>query len=126
MTSSLLKYCNIKTRINNMLIILFNSFQRYFFFLHLKFVFTLFVGLFGVKRKIVTAQIRNKLSDVNVMSQVVVVSKTIGYNVLRLGEGGDFTTNFNTKHNTSNLRKTVIRSTAPPLLPNRCSSVQQS
>ena len=29
-------------------------------------------------------------------------------------------TNFNTKHQRSNLAKTVIRSTAPPLLPNPC------
>ena len=45
---------------------------------------------------------------------------TIGYNVLRLGEGGDFTTELSYEAHTSNLRKTVIRSTEPPLLPSRC------
>jgi len=45
---------------------------------------------------------------------------TIGYNGLRLGEGGDFTTELSYEAHTSNLRKTVIRSTEPPLLPNRC------
>ncbi|MCZ2356142.1 MAG: hypothetical protein LC115_05545 [Bacteroidia bacterium] len=41
-------------------------------------------------------------------------------NVLRLGEGGDFYHKSSYEAHTSNLRKTVIRSTAPPLLPNRC------
>ena len=41
-------------------------------------------------------------------------------NVLRLGAGGAFTTKLTTKHKCSNLRKTVIRSTEPPLAPNRC------
>ena len=40
--------------------------------------------------------------------------------VLRLGEGGDFTTELSYEAHTSNLRKTVLRSTEPPLLPNRC------
>jgi hypothetical protein len=31
-----------------------------------------------------------------------------------------FTTKFHTKHQSSNLAKTVIRSTEPPLLPNPC------
>ena len=31
-----------------------------------------------------------------------------------------FTTKFHTKNRTSNIRKTVIRSTEPPLLPNPC------
>ena len=44
----------------------------------------------------------------------------IAYNGLRLGEGGDFTTELSYEAHTSNLRKTVIRSTEPPLLPNRC------
>jgi len=48
------------------------------------------------------------------------LSATIEYNVLRLGEGGDFTTELSYEAHTSNLRKTVIRSTEPPLLPNRC------
>ena len=39
---------------------------------------------------------------------------------MRLGEGGDFTTEISYEAHTSNLRKTVIRSTEPPLLPNRC------
>src|SRR5690554_1271532 len=42
------------------------------------------------------------------------------HNVLRLGAGGDFTTKLPTKHECSNLRKTVIRSASPPLAPNRC------
>jgi hypothetical protein len=41
-------------------------------------------------------------------------------NVLRLGEGGDFNHKYSYEAHTSNLRKTVIRSTEPPLLPNRC------
>ena len=44
----------------------------------------------------------------------------ISDNGLRLGEGGDFTTELSYEAHTSNLRKTVIRSTEPPLLPNRC------
>ena len=47
-------------------------------------------------------------------------SSPISYNGLRLGEGGDFTTELSYEAHTSNLRKTVIRSTEPPLLPNRC------
>jgi len=51
----------------------------------------------------------------------VVVSSFRGTaNVRRLGEGGDFTTEISYEAHTSNLRKTVIRSTEPPLLPNRC------
>ena len=38
----------------------------------------------SVELQIVTAQIRNKLLPVIVMSSVVVVSKTIGYNGLRV------------------------------------------
>ena len=45
---------------------------------------------------------------------------TLSDNGLRLGEGGDFTTEISYEAHTSNLRKTVIRSTEPPLLPNRC------
>jgi len=45
---------------------------------------------------------------------------TIGYNVLRLGEGGDFTTNVDAKHKRLYSQKTVLRSTEPPLLQNRC------
>ena len=41
-------------------------------------------------------------------------------NVLRLGEGGDFYQKCSYEAHTSNLRKTFIRSTEPPLLPNRC------
>jgi len=37
-----------------------------------------------------------------------------------LGEGGVFTTKFHTKSKSSNLQKTVIRSTEPPLLPSPC------
>ena len=51
---------------------------------------------------------------------VVVSSIKMPYNGLRLGEGGDFTTELSYEAHTSNLRKTVIRSTEPPLLPNRC------
>lgn len=39
-------------------------------------------------------------------------------NVLGLGEGGDFHHKTSYEARTVNLRKTVIRSTAPPLLPN--------
>jgi len=42
------------------------------------------------------------------------------HNVLALGEGGDFHHKCSYEAHTSNLRKTVIRSTEPPLLPNRC------
>ena len=45
---------------------------------------------------------------------------TIGYNVLRACEGGDFTTKFHAKNSTSIIRKIVIRSTKPPLLQARC------
>ena len=41
-------------------------------------------------------------------------------NVLRLGEGGVLYHKCSYEAHTSNLRKTVIRSTEPPLLPNRC------
>lgn len=41
-------------------------------------------------------------------------------NVLGLGEGGDFHHKTSYEARTVNLRKTVIRSTAPPLLPNPC------
>jgi len=41
-------------------------------------------------------------------------------NGLRLGEGGDFHHKYLNEGHTSNLRKTVIRSTKSPLLPNRC------
>ena len=44
----------------------------------------------SVEMQIVTALNRNKLSPVIVMSSVVVVSKTIGYNVPTLGAVGDF------------------------------------
>jgi hypothetical protein len=47
-------------------------------------------------------------------------SSSLAGNGLRLGEGGDFTTELSYEAHTSNLRKTVIRSTEPPLLPNRC------
>ena len=47
-------------------------------------------------------------------------SDAMSVNVLRLGEGGDFTTELSYEAHTSNLRKTVIRSTEPPLLPSRC------
>jgi hypothetical protein len=36
-----------------------------------------------------------------------------------LGEGGDFTTELDTKHTLQIYKKTVMRSTKPPLLPNR-------
>jgi len=45
---------------------------------------------------------------------------TIGYNSVICAMGGDFTTELSYEAHTSNLRKTVIRSTEPPLLPNRC------
>jgi len=47
-------------------------------------------------------------------------SVRVANNGLRLGEGGDVTTELSYEAHTSNLRKTVIRSTEPPLLPNRC------
>ena len=45
---------------------------------------------------------------------------TLAPNGSGLGEGGDFTTELSYEAHTSNLRKTVIRSNEPPLLPNRC------
>ena len=39
---------------------------------------------------------------------------------MRLAEGGDFTTKLHTKNHTSIIRIIVLRSTAPPLLLNRC------
>jgi hypothetical protein len=44
----------------------------------------------------------------------------IGVTVSGLAKVAIFTTNVHTKHECSNLRKTVIRSTEPPLLPNPC------
>jgi hypothetical protein len=44
----------------------------------------------------------------------------MAHNGWRLGEGGDFNHKCSYEAHTSNLRKTVIRSTEPPLLPNRC------
>src|SRR5690554_3949562 len=41
-------------------------------------------------------------------------------NGLRLGAGGDFYHKTCYEAESSNLRKTVIRSTKPPLVPNRC------
>ena len=40
--------------------------------------------------------------------------------VLGLAKVAIFTTEFHTKHHTTIIRKTVLRSTAPPLLPNPC------
>jgi hypothetical protein len=54
------------------------------------------------------------------LSMVVGSSATLAPNGLRLGEGGDFHHKCSYEALTSNLRKTVIRSTEPPLLPNRC------
>jgi hypothetical protein len=42
-----------------------------------------------------------------------------GYNVSRLGEGGEFTHQLLFEAPNSNLRKTVLRSTSPPLAPNQ-------
>ena len=52
--------------------------------------------------------------------QVARSSVTLGANVLRLGGGGDLNHKCLYEAHTSNLRKTLIRSTKPPLLPNRC------
>jgi hypothetical protein len=49
-----------------------------------------------------------------------VQSGTLACNVLRLGEGGDLKHSLPYEAHTSNLRKTVLRRTEPPLLPNRC------
>jgi hypothetical protein len=51
---------------------------------------------------------------------VVVSSVRLACNGLRLGEGGDLHHKCSYEARTSNLRKIVIRSTKPPLLPNRC------
>jgi len=42
------------------------------------------------------------------------------YNGSRLGAGGDFYHYLSYEAESSNLRKTVKRSTEPPLVPNRC------
>lgn len=48
------------------------------------------------------------------------LSCKITANGLRLGAGGDFYHKTCYEAESSNLRKTVIRSTKPPLVPNRC------
>lgn len=44
----------------------------------------------------------------------------VSHNVWRLCEGGDYHHKTTYEAQTSNVRKTVLRSTAPPLLQNRC------
>jgi len=50
----------------------------------------------------------------------VCVSLALPTTVSGLAKVAIFTTKFHTKNRTSNIRKTVIRSTEPPLLPNPC------